>query len=119
MHIHVENLSMHAWTVSYHVLLSDCVLQPVLWAQTAAELQLVSFPRPCWTLHQQPDRKMPKSCAAKVQLPALLLQPLHLTLAENGELERSALMLNSASDENTVQRSQGAALLDCEVITLM
>lgn len=111
---------MHAWTVSYHVLLSDCVLQPVLWAQTAAELQLVSFPRPCWTLHQQPGHKMPKSCAetgAKVQLSALLLQPLHL--AENGELERSAVMLNSASDENTVQHSQGADLLDREVITLM
>lgn len=49
---------------------------------------------------------MPKSCAetgATVQLPELL-QPLHLTLTENAELEHSASTLNGALDENTVQR---------------
>lgn len=33
MHANVENLSVHARTVSYHVLLCICVLEPVLWAQ--------------------------------------------------------------------------------------
>lgn len=82
--------------------LSGCVLELVLWAQTAAELQLVSFPVPAGLSIS----KMPKSCAetgATVQLPELL-QPLHLTLTENAELEHSASTLNGALDENTVQR---------------